>query len=66
MDKYLYTTDPVRSFITGASECGKSYFLTNLNLIFPNELEKTYIYSPNLHQDIYQKSNECFRNYIPT
>ena len=43
----------------------KSYFLTNLFLIIINEYDKIYIYSPSLHQDLYQKLIKCFSNYIP-
>ena len=65
MDKYLYPTHPLRCIITGPSECGKSVFLTNLILNFINEYDKIYIYSPSLHQDLYQKLIKCFSNYIP-
>ena len=34
-----------------------------LNII--NEFDKIYIYSPGLHQDLYQKLIKCFSNYIP-
>ena len=34
-----------------------------LNNIIEND--KIYIYSPSLHQDLYQKINICFSNYIP-
>ena len=30
-----------------------------------NEYDKIYIYSPSLHQDLYQKLIKCFINYIP-
>ena len=65
MEKILYTYHPVRYIITGPSECGKSYFLTNLFLNIINDYNKTYIYSPSLHQDFYQKLNKSFSNYIP-
>ena len=65
MEKYLYPNHPVRSIITGPSECGKSVFLTNLFLNIINEYEKIYIYSPSLHQDLYRKLIKCFRNFIP-
>ena len=64
MEKFLYPNHPVRCIITGPSECGKSVFLTNLILNFLNEYDKIYIYSPSLHQDIYQKLIKCFSNYI--
>ena len=51
--------------ITGPSECGKSVFLTNLNLIFIKEYDKLYTYSPSLHEDLFQKLKTCFSNYIP-
>ena len=65
MEKYLYPNHPVRCIITGPSECGKSVFLTNLILNIINEYDKIYIYSPSLHQDLYQKLIKCFSNYIP-
>ena len=65
MDKILYPNHPLRCFITGPSECGKSVFLTNLILVIINEYDKIYIYSPSLHQDLYQKIIKCFSNYIP-
>ena len=65
MEKFLYPTHPVRCTITGPSECGKSVFLTKLILNIINEYDKIYIYSSSLHQDLYQKLNKCFNNYIP-
>ena len=65
MDKYLYPNHPVRCIITGPSNAGKSVFLTNLILNIINEYDKIYIYSPSLHQDLYQKLIKCFSNYIP-
>ena len=65
MDEILYPIDPVRCIITGPNECGKSVFLTNLILYIINEYDKIYIYSTNLHQDLYQKIFKCFSNYIP-
>ena len=65
MEKILYPTHPLRCIITGPSECGKSVFLTNLILNIINEYDKIYIYSPSLHQDLYQKLIKCFSNYIP-
>ena len=65
MEKILYPSHPVRCIITGPSECGKSYFLTILILNIINEYDKIYIYSPSLHQDLYQKLFNCFSKYIP-
>ena len=65
MEKILYPNHPVRCIITGPSECGKSYFLTNLILNFINEYDKIYFYSPSLHQNLYQKLIKCLTNYIP-
>ena len=64
MEKILYPTHPVRCNITGPSECGKSVFLTNLILNIITEYDKIYIYSPSLHQDLYQKLIKGFSNYI--
>ena len=65
MEKILYSSHPVRCPLTGPSECVKSVFLTNLSLNITNEYDKIYIYSPSLHQDLYQKLIRCFSNYIP-
>ena len=65
MKNYLYATHPVRCFIAGPSECGKTVFPTNSILNNFNEFGKIYIFSPSLHQDIYQKLIKCFSNYIP-
>ena len=65
MEKFLYPNHPVRCIITGSSECGKSVFFTNLILNIINEYDKIYIYSRSLHQDLNQKLNKCFSNYIP-
>ena len=56
---------PVRCIVTGPSNVGKSFFLTNFILNIIKKYDKIYIYSPNLHQDLYQKLIKCFSNYIP-
>ena len=66
MEKILYPTHPVRCFITGPSSSDKSVFLTNSILNIINEYDKIYIYSPSLHQDLYQRLNKCSTNYIPS
>ena len=66
IDKIIYPNHPVRCIITGPSEGGKSVFLTNLIINIINEYNKIYIYSPSLHQDLYQKLIKCFSNYIPS
>ena len=67
MDKILYPSHPVRCIITGPSNSGKSVFLTNIILNIINEYDKIYIYiySPSLHQNLYQKFIICFSNQIP-
>ena len=65
MKKFLYPHHPLRCIICGPSNAGKSVFLTNLILNIGNEYDKIYIYSPSLHQDLYQKLFKCFSNYIP-
>ena len=65
MEKILYPSHPCRCIITGPSNVGKSFFLTNLILNIINEYDKIYIYSPSLHQDLYQKLIKGFSNYIP-
>ena len=66
MNKFLYPTDSFSCIFSRPSECRKSVFLTNIisNNIF--EFEKIHIYSPSLHQDLYQKSIKCFGNYLPS
>ena len=65
MEKTLYPNHPLRCIITGPSECGKSVNQTKLILYNINEYDKIYIYSPSLHQDLYQKLIKSFSNYIP-
>ena len=65
MEKILYPSHPVRCIITGPSSSGKSVFLTNIFFNIINEYDKIYIYSPSLHQDLYQKLIKCFSFYIP-
>ena len=65
MEKILYPSHPVRCIITGPNNVGKTYFLTNIILNIIKEYDKIYIYSPSLHQDLYQKLIRCFSNYIP-
>ena len=65
MDKILYPSHPLRCIITGPSNVGKTHFLTNIFLNIINEYDKIYIYSPSLHQDLYQKLIRCFSNYLP-
>ena len=65
MEKIFYPTHPVRCMFTGPSDCGKSVFLTNLILNIIYEYDKTYIYSPSVHQDLYQKLFKCFTKYRP-
>ena len=64
MEKFLYPSLLVRCIITGLSNVGKSVFLTNLLLNIINEYDKICIFSPSLHQVIYQKLIKCFSNYI--
>ena len=65
MEKILYPNHPLRCIITGPSNVGKTYFLTNIILNNINEYDKIYIYSPSLHQNLYQKLIKCFSNQIP-
>ena len=65
MEKILCPLHPARVIFTGPSDCGKSYFLTNLFLNKINEYDKINIFSPRLHQDLYRKLYESFSNYIP-
>ena len=65
MEKSLYPSHPVRGILTGPSECGKSLILTNSTLKIIDQYDKIYIYSPSLHQDLYQKLIKCFSNYEP-
>ena len=65
MEKSLYPNHPLRCLICGPSNVGKSVFLTTLILNIINEYNKIYIYSPSLHQDLYQKLIKCFSIYIP-
>ena len=63
MEKFFHIQ--IIQFDVSLQECGKSFFLTNSILNIINKYDKIYIYSPNLHQDLYQKLIKCFINYIP-
>ena len=65
MEKFLYPKHLVPCIITGPSNVGENYFLTNLILNIINENDKIYIYSPSLHQDLCQKLIKYFSIYIP-
>ena len=65
MDKCRHPKHPVKCIITGPSEFGKINFLTKVISKVINEYKKIYIYSPSLHQDLYQKLIKCFSNYKP-
>ena len=65
MEKFLYPNHPVRCIITRPSCGGKSVFLTDFILKIINDYNKLYIYSPSLHQDLYQKIFKSFSTYIP-
>ena len=62
MEKLVNPNHPVRCIIGGPSECGKLVFLTIFVLNIITENDKNYIYSPSLHQDLYQKLIKCFSN----
>ena len=66
MEKLLYPCDSVRAIITGPSNSGKTYFLTNLILNIIDDFQKIYIYSPSLHQDLYQKIIRCMNAFFTT
>ena len=53
-EKFLYPNHPLQCVITGPSESCELVFLTNLILNVIYEYDKIYIYSPSLHQELYQ------------
>ena len=65
MEKFPYQQIPLRCIKTGPSCCGKSVILPNLFSKIFNGIEKINIYSPSLHQNLYQKLINCFSKYIP-
>ena len=65
MEKIIYPSQPCRCIIAGPSNSGKTYFLTNIILNIINEYDKIYIYSPSLHQNLYQRLIKYFTNFIP-
>ena len=65
MEKFRYPNHPFRRIITGPSHVGKSVFFANLIFYIFNEYDRVYIYSPSLHQDLYQNLTKCFSIYIP-
>ena len=65
MEKNLYPKSPVRVVIAGPSSCGKTCLLTKLITEIINDFTEIYIYSPSIHQDMYQKLLACFEEKIP-
>ena len=65
MGKCLLLTHPLPCIKYGPSVSGKSVFLTILILNNINEYDKINIYSPILHQDLYQKLIKYFTNCKP-
>ena len=65
MDKILYPSDSVRAIICGPSNSGKTYFLRNLILNIIDDFPKNFIYSPSLHQELYQNIIKCFNAVLP-
>ena len=65
MNKFLHPSDSVRDIITGPSNSGKTYFLTNIILNIIDDFQKIYNYSPSLHQDLYQKIIKCMNSFLP-
>ena len=65
LEKLLYPNHLIRYIITGRSNSGESVFLRILTLNLINENDKIFIYSPNLHQVLYQKLIKCFTKYTP-
>ena len=55
----------MRAIITGPSKSGKTYFLSSLILNIIDNFQKIYIYSPSLHQEMYQKIIKCFNSFLP-
>ena len=43
MEKFLYPNHPLRCIMTGPSNDGKTYFLTNIILNIFNEYDEIYI-----------------------
>ena len=64
-NKFLFPSHPCRVIITGPSNVGKTYFLTNIVFNFINEYDKIYNFSPSLLQNLYEKLIKSFNNYIP-
>ena len=65
MEKFLYPKRPFPCIKPWLSSSGKSVYLKNLVLKIIKKYDKIYIYSPSLHQDLYQKIIKCFINYVP-
>ena len=65
LEKFFYPIHPLRCIICGPSSSGKSVILTKLLLNIINEYKKVCNFSPSLHQDLYQKSINCFTKHIP-
>ena len=65
MNKILYPSNSVRAIITGPSNSDKTHCLTKLILSIIDDFQKIYIYSPSLHQELYQKIIKCMDAFLP-
>ena len=65
MEKFMYPEKPVRCIISGKSASGKSTLLFKILFNIINDFDKIFIYSPTIHQPVYQTIIKCFESFFP-
>ena len=61
----MYPEKPVRCIISGKSASGKSTLLFKILFNIINDFDKLFIYSPTIHQPVYQTLIKCLESFIP-
>ena len=65
MEKLLYPEKPIRCIISGKSASGKSTLLFKILFDIITDFNKIFIYSPTIHQPVYQTLIKCLESFIP-
>ena len=61
----MYPEKQVRCIISGRSASGKSTLLFKILFNIINDFDKIFIYSPTIHQPVYQTIIKCFESFLP-
>ncbi len=65
IEKHHYPEKPVRVLISGKPGSGKSTLLFEILFNINNDSNKILIFSPTIHQPLYQTLINCFSSFFP-